>query len=518
MSQMLKSSGATAAATMLSRVLGLVREMVYARFLGTSAVAGAFDLAFTIPNLFRRLLGEGALTAAFIPVFKQKEKTEGEEAMWQSANAVISALIVAASMIVVLGIAVISIALGVVEFSASTTLMLRLLRVMFPYLLLVCIAAVCMGMLNARGHFFIPALGATLLNIVMIASAFLLMPRMGTLPEEQIFGLAVGVLVAGAAQALFQLPLLFKDGFRWRWVNPWGNPTVQHVIKQMLPGLIGVAAFQINVMLSKGFAFVVDERIVAAFGYAVRLMELPQGVFGVSLALYLLPALAGLAAEKKFPEFRTTLRDGVGYLLFVNLLATVLLMVLAAPITRLLFEREAFTAASTQRVSAALIALAPGLVAFSCVNILARAFYAVNDTRTPMKISVFCLTANLIITVPLVLLLNEAGMGLANTITSFCNVSLLAFALRKKLARLEWQPLKPMAVALLAGAVVAGIIAWWTAQVWNARLGHATWGTRLGHVFVPMTAASLGYFAVAFMLKVPFASDVIALLRRKARF
>ncbi len=515
---MLKSSGGTAIATMLSRVLGLAREIAYANFMGASWEAGAFALAFLIPNLFRRLLGEGALTAAFIPVFKQKEKNEGETAMWHAANAVISGLLVAASIVVVVGIVGISFALGFIRIDdGSTVLMLRLLRVMFPYLLFVCFAAVCMGMLNARGHFFVPALGAATLNVVMIASVYFLAPRMGAELPEQIFGLAIGVLVAGFAQAAFQMPLLFREGFRYRWIQPWNEPTVRHVVKQMLPAVIGVAAFQINVTLANGFAFAIEPQIVASFGYAVRLMELPQGVFGLSLAMYLLPTLSGLAAEKKYPEFRTTLRDGVGYLLFINLLATVLLVVLAEPIVRLLFERGKFDAAATRRVTLGLIALAPGLVAFSCVNIFARAFYALSDTKTPMKISVFCLAVNAVLTLPLVWVMNEAGLGLANTITAFVNVSLLIFALRKKIMRLEMAPLRRHFIALMLGSAAAAAFAWGTMYLWDQKLGHGTFWLKLGHVFVPMCIASLIYFTAAFTLRVPFAHDCTALLRKRLR-
>ena len=519
MSQMLKSSGATAIATMVSRVLGLVRDIAYAQFMGTKWVAGAFVLAFQIPNLFRRLLGEGALTAAFIPIFKRKEKNEGEAAMWHSANAVISGLIVAASVLVLVVMLGLSVVLGAFRFEeASTVLMLQLLRLMFPYLLFVCFAAVCMGMLNARGHFFIPALGAAILNVVMIASVYFIAPRFGTKPEERIFGLALGVLIAGVAQAAFQMPLLFRDGFRFRWVRPWSDATVRQVMKQMLPATIGVAAFQINVMLANGFTyFAVDEEIVAAYNYAVRLMELPQGVFGVSLAMYLLPALAGLAAEKKYPEFRTTLRDGLGYLLFINLLATLLLVLLAEPMIRLLFEHGKFDSNSTHRTSIALMALAPGLLAFSGVNILARAFYALGDVRTPMKISVFCLILNALLTLPLVWFLREAGLGIANTITGVLNAGLLAFALRKKLARLDWLELRRPLLALLACAAAAALLAGGTRYLWQDRLGHGNLWLQLGEVFVPMIGATLIYFAIAFALKVPFAHDCVALVRRKLR-
>ena len=367
---MLKASGAMAAATLLSRVLGMVREIVYASFMGDSWVADAFYAAFTIPNLFRRLLGEGALTAAFIPIFKEKEKTHGEIEMWRAANAVISGLVVAAAIIVAVVMIGISLALDWHQFAAQTELMLRLLRVMFPYMLLVCVAAALMGMLNARGHFFIPAMGATMLNVVMIASVYWLAPKMGLdLPKElrlpkQIFALAFGVLAAGVAQAAFQLPVLWREGFRYRWISPWQNETVRRVVTRMIPGAIGIAAFQINVMLTQIISLWVGQHIVASFNYAVRLMELPQGLFGISLATFLLPALTALALDKKYPEFRATLRDGLATLIFANLIAAILLVVLAEPIVRLLFEHGKFNADSTDRAALALICLAPGLVAF----------------------------------------------------------------------------------------------------------------------------------------------------------
>src|SRR5256714_3491203 len=218
MSQMLKSSGAMAAATLTSRVLGMVREMVYAAFMGNGWVASAFFLAFQVPNLCRRRLGEGALTAAFIPIFKQKEVEEGEVQMWRAANAVISGLVTGAAAVTVLAVVGISIALHFVEFSDKTWLMLELLRLMFPYMLLACLAAVLIGMANARGHFFVPALGAVMLNVIMIASVLFLAPRFGPTLEVQIFGLAIGVVLAGMAQAIFQLPSLTREGYRYQWV------------------------------------------------------------------------------------------------------------------------------------------------------------------------------------------------------------------------------------------------------------------------------------------------------------
>ncbi|HEY3931045.1 MAG TPA: murein biosynthesis integral membrane protein MurJ [Verrucomicrobiae bacterium] len=507
---MLKASGAMAAATLLSRVLGMVREIVYAWFMGDSNVAGAFLFAFQIPNLFRRLLGEGALTAAFIPIFKEKEKTHGEIEMWRAANAVISGLVIAASAIIVVVLVGISLALDVHQFSEKTELILRLLRVMFPYMLLVCVAAAFMGMLNARGHFFIPAMGATMLNVVMIASVFFLAPHFGRELHEQIFALAYGVLAAGVAQAAFQLPTLWRDGFRYRWVSPWKNETLRLVVTRMIPGTIGVAAFQINVTLVQVIAFWIDPQINASFNYAVRLMELPQGMFGISLATYLLTTLSSLALEKNYPEFRATLRHGLDTLLFANLIAAILLVVLAEPIVRLLFEHgDRFTAASTARASFALMCLAPGLVAFSTVNILARAFFALGDTKTPMKISVVCLVLNLILAGALVVPLRQGGLGIANTLTSICNVSLLLFALQKKLGALEMQSLRKHLPPLFLITIFAGTIAFGSWRLWENSIGHATIALKIGAVFVPAILAGTIYGILALAFKIPAAKEML---------
>jgi putative peptidoglycan lipid II flippase len=517
MSQMLKSSGALGAATFTSRVLGLVREIAYARFMGDGWVAGAFMLAFMVPNLFRRLLGEGALTAAFIPIFKEKEKVEGDAEMWRAANAVISGLIIGATAIILLGIVVVSILLLFGFKNGQTMLMLRLLRVMFPYVLLVCLAAIFMGMLNARGHFFIPAIGAAMLNVVMIASVFLIAPMLGRSLERQIFGLAIGVVVAGVVQALFQLPLLRQEGFRFFWVQPWKDATVRRVVRQMLPATLGVAAYQLNVMFTQGIAFWVDPTVVASFNYSVRLMELPQGVFGLSLATYLLPTLSGLSAEKKYDEFRSTLGDGLGYLVFINLLATVLLVILAEPMVRLLFERGRFDVFSTSRASLALVYLAPGLLAFSMVNILARAFYALGDVTTPMKISIFCLALNAIMTFAFVFHLRQGGLGVANTLSSIVNVCLLAFALRKKIERIELSTLIQQGPSMIGAAVIAGAAAWTTLFLYERWVGHANLVLKTGAVVLPSLAALVVYLVLCWGLKVPYMSDVSRVVRSIGR-
>ena len=518
---MLKSSGAMAGATLLSRLLGMVRVMVYARFMGDGAIASAFVYAFQIPNLFRRLLGEGALTAAFIPLFKNKEKTEGDKAMWYTANAVVSALVVISALVI--GVVMLGLSAALMwEFDKDTRLMLELLRVVFPYMLLGCLTAVVMGMRNSRGYFFIPAMGATLLNVVMIATVLLVAPRWGEDLGERIFALAFGVLVAGVAQAGFQLPYLLREGYRPRWVTPWRNDSFREVVRKMIPATIGVAAFQFNIIITQTLAFWIERasgtKIVASFEYAVRLMELPQGVFGVSLATFLLPTLAGLAAEKQFPEFRENLRRGMGYLFFVNAIAAAMLMVLAEPMVRLLFEHGAFTAVSTRRASFALMCLAPSLLTYSAVNVMARAFYALGDTKVPMQISAVCLCLNIVVLLPLIFMfpkgLQAGALGVANALSSLLNVGLLSYALKRKMPKWEIQSLLRPVAGMLLAAVVAGGVAWFLHGQWVANLGYETVWLKIGEVFAPAIVAALVYWGITAAIGLREARDLFALIRK----
>jgi putative peptidoglycan lipid II flippase len=351
----------------------------------------------------------------------------------------------------------------------------------------------------------------------MIATVILLAPRFGGTLQTQIFALAYGVLLAGIAQMLFQLPALRKEGFTFRWVAPWQNETVRKVIRQMLPGTIGVAAFQINVLVTNLVAIRLDAPIVASFRYAVSLMELPQGVFGLSLATYLLPTLSGLAVDKKMSEFRSTLAQGLGYMVFINALAAVLLFTLAEPIVRLLFEHGEFNQISTHDTSLAVVCLSPGLVAFSMVNILARAFYALGDTATPMRMSIACFAINLLVVFALIGPYRQGGMGVANTVSAVLNVGFLLAALRRKIGELELSGLRQDVLGIVASALIAGAIAFGTNRWFEARLGHGNLVLKLAVVFAPMLLATLSYFAVANWFKISFPKEILGMMTEKFR-
>ena len=512
---MLKSSGAMFIATLISRVLGMVREMVYSAFMGAGPVAGAFFLAYTIPNLFRRLLGEGALTAAFIPIFKSHEKDE--KSMWHVANAAISGLIIVCSVIVGITLIGLTLFISFLKPSAETELMLRLLRIMFPYLLLVCLTAVLMAMLNSRGKFFLPAMGATALNVVTISVVLFVAPHWGVGLPTQIYALAYGVLVAGFFQVAIQIPALLKEGFRPKWISKsWQDPAVKEIWRKMIPGMLGVAAYQINILVTKGIAFKVDPTIVATFDYAVRLMELPQGLFAVSLATFLLPALSGLAAEKKFPEFRSTLSEGLGHLMFINLFASVVLMVLAEPIVRLLFERGKFDSEDTFRCAQALAFLGPGLLAYSMVNIVARAFYALGDTHTPMRISIFCLFINLFLALWMIGPFRQVGLAAANSMSAWTQWGLLLYAFKRKMPKSDFTQIWSDATKIGALAVGAGVLAWSLKyQLVSWLVGTPELISEILMVFVPAGAAFAFYFGMSILLKIKSPTEISDIVVRK---
>lgn len=519
---MLKSSGSVGAATLISRCLGFLREAVYAGFMGIGPVADAFIYAYSLPNLLRRLLGEGALTAAFIPVFKERERLHGEAPMWHAANAVLCALVLLLGAIVILAMGVLAVIITWAPVPLHSELGARLMFVMFPYVAFVCLAAVFIGLLNARGHYFMPALGAAVLNVVMIASVYFLAPRFGAQLHQQIFGLAVGVVIAGFLQAAVQWPMLRRDGFRFAWVNPFRDPTVREVARKMGPAVLGVAAYQVNVVVTQSLAFAEARNVVSSFNYAVRLMELPQGVVGVSLATYLLSELSALAAEKRFPEFRDALRDGLRQLVFINTLATVILLVLARPIIRLLFEHGKFSPADTGLSAQALWSLAPGLLFFSLNSIHARAFYALGDTRTPMRISVVTLLFNLLLAVVLIPMLHQAGMGLANTLSAAGNTVLLMYGLRRALPRFGFSDWMHDLHGVLLAAVAAAVVAGGLCLGFQHRLGLEGWAARSITVFGSIAGAGIAYLLVARMMQLPQAVELMdfawsRLPRRRSR-
>ncbi|MGE4503989.1 MAG: murein biosynthesis integral membrane protein MurJ [Desulfovibrionaceae bacterium] len=431
--EMAKNTLVVAGATLVSRVFGFVRDVIVAFALGAGAMADAFFVAFRIPNLLRRLFGEGSLTMAFVPVFAQVRAEQGEQAaqaMARSALAWLAAILVGVTLVVecFAGGLVWAIAPGFTDDPALYAATTLLLRICFPYIILISGVALCMGILNASGHFLGPALAPVLLNVALI-TASLAGYYLG-LPVAVC--LAWGVLAGGVLQWQLQQPFLRRQGFTWRGAWTWRDAGVRRMAWLMLPTVFGAAVYQLNILLGTLLASFLPEGSVSYLYYADRLVQFPLGVFGVAVSTAALPSLAALVAEGDDPAYLATLRSALGLTLFVALPATAGLAALAGPIIDLLFGRGAFTPQAVAATSTALVAYAAGLPFIAASRPLVSAFYARQDTRTPVRVAVLCLLLNVCLGWALMLPLGHVGLALAVSISSAANAVLLGLALRRK--------------------------------------------------------------------------------------
>ncbi|MCI5220040.1 MAG: murein biosynthesis integral membrane protein MurJ, partial [Candidatus Electrothrix sp. LOE2] len=370
-----RSAGAVSIAVMCSRVLGLVREQVFAGLFGAGYAYDAFVVAFRIPNLLRDLFGEGALSAAFVTVFSDYDTNKGTEATWRLASNVLVFMAILLSIITLLGILLAEpiVHLLAPDFSAvagKTELTALLTRIMFPFLVFVSLAAVVMGMLNTKGKFFVPAISSSFFNMGSIVggtSLALFLPKFGI---PAIVGMAWGTLVGGLLQLMMQLPTLRKTGFRFQPQLNLSDPGLRRILWLMLPATIGLSATQINIFVNTNFASSCMEGSVSWLNYAFRMVQLPIGVFGVAFSIAAMPVLARHAAEKDLNGLRRTFASSLVMVFSLTIPATVGLILLSQPIIRLIFEHGAFTAADTLQTAQALTCYAYGLFAYSAVKIM----------------------------------------------------------------------------------------------------------------------------------------------------
>ncbi|MCI5223673.1 MAG: murein biosynthesis integral membrane protein MurJ, partial [Candidatus Electrothrix sp. AR4] len=396
-----RSAGAVSGAVMCSRVLGLVREQVFAGLFGAGYAYDAFVVAFRVPNLLRDLFGEGALSAAFVTVFSDYDTNKGREATWRLASTVLVFVAVLLSIITLAGIffAEPIVNLLAPDFSAlvgKTELTSLLTRIMFPFLLFVALSAVVMGMLNTRGKFFVPAISSSFFNLGSIlggTALALILPKFG-LPG--IVGMAWGTLIGGLLQLLIQLPALRKIGFRFKPRFNLRDPGLQRILWLMLPATIGLSATQINIFVNTNFASGCMEGSVSWLNYAFRMVQLPIGVFGVAFSVAAMPVLARHAAERNLHALRKTFSSSLVMVLSLTIPATIGLILLSEPIIRLIFEHGAFTAVDTLHTAQALNCYAYGLFAYSAVKIMVPVFYALEDTKYPVIASFIAVVANII--------------------------------------------------------------------------------------------------------------------------
>ena len=471
-SKLAKSAGLIGAATTISRLLGLVRETVLAAVFGASVSMqmDAFVVAFRIPNLLRDLFAEGAMTAAFVPTFTRTLTAHGKEAAWRVGNLVMNALVLVTGLLTVLGFVYareITNLLTSPEFAevpGKVTLTVQLTRVMLPFLALLAIAAVMMGMLNSLRRFFVPSLSPAMFNVASIFAALVLAPLMPRFGLEPIVGLAIGTLLGGIGQIALQWPTLRREGFRYQPIVSFKDPVVREILRLMAPATIAVAAVQINVAVNTFLATDQEQGAVSWLSFAFRLMYLPIGIFGVSIATASLPDISRQAAADDLRAVRSTVSRGLRMMLMLNVPATVGLIVLAAPIIAMIYERRNFNADDTAATAAALMFYAPGLLGYSAVKIASPTFYSIRDSRTPVVISVASIGVNLALNLALVRVMGYRGLALGTALAAIFNAAGLLWFLRRRLGGLDGRELAAALSKITAASAVMGAVAYFTAQ------------------------------------------------------
>jgi len=432
-----KAAGIVGGATLLSRIFGFIRDMVVALLFGAGTSTDAFFVAFRIPNLLRRLVGEGSLTASFIPVYSeylnQKTKAEGDELVSASFSILTVALIIITGLGILFSPWIIKgMAYGFTKDPEKFELTVLLTRLMFPYIFFIGLVALGMAVLNSWKHFAAPALAPVLLNISIITCALLVS---GLLPEP-ILALAFGVILGGIAQLLFQVPFIRRKGVVVRFLFSLSHPGVKRIGLLMAPSVLGLGVTQLNVLVSTFLASYLPEGSVSYLYYADRLLEFPMGIFAIAIATAVLPTMSDQSAQKDVQGLKETLSFALRLVFFVTLPAMVGLIVLRLPIINLLFQRGAFSAHSAEMTAQALLYYALGLVGFAGVRIVVPAFYSLQDTKTPVKVAFIALLANAGFGAVLMFPLKHAGLALATSLAAGLNFTLLMFLLRKKLGRM----------------------------------------------------------------------------------
>jgi len=429
-----RAAGVVGMATMLSRVFGFIRDMVVAAFFGAGLITDAFWVAFRIPNLLRRLLGEGSLTVSFIPIFTEYLRTGSKEEAFGLADIVFTLLSIILVVVCILGIIfspfiVSIIGFGFTKHPGQFELTVFLTRLMFPYIIFISLVALCMGILNSLRHFTVPALSPVVLNISMILATLLFKDFF----QEPIVALAVGVLIGGVLQLAMQWPVLVRLGVRLKLNFHFRHPGLRKIGLLIFPAFLVSATYQINVFVGTVLASMLPEGSVSYLYYADRILELPLGVFAIAIGTASLPSFSILVAKGDLDGLKKTLSFTLRMILFVTIPAMIGLIALREPIISVLFQRGKFNILSTVMTAKALLYYALGLWAYSTVRVIDSAFFALQDRKAPLKASYFALFVNIILSIILMYPLKHGGLALANSIAAAVNVAMLAIILKRKI-------------------------------------------------------------------------------------
>ena len=436
-----------------------------AALFGAGNQMDAFIVAFRLPNLVRDLFGEGSISAAFVPTFTRVLTVEGRNAAWRLGNNVLNALLLVSGSLVAIGLVfaqpiVMAYAADFASVPGKLELTVRLTRVMLPFLVTVAVAAALMGMLNSLHHYFVPAIAPAIFNVATIAAAFTLVPLMPALGWPPIMAIAIAAMAGGVGQAAVQWPALRREGFRYRAVFDWRDPESRQVLLLMGPGTLGIAATQVNVFINTLLATSEGTGAVSWLTYAFRLIYLPIGLFGVSIATAVLPAVSRHAAIDDFVRVRDTLSRGVSLMLMLSVPATLGLIVLATPIVQLLFQHGRFLPADTTSTAAALRFYAVGLIGYSTARIASPAFYALRQSRVPAIVSICTIAANIVLSLALARTLGFRGLALGTSLAALANGALLMLLLRQRLDGIGGGRLAVAFAKILAASLVMTAVVW----------------------------------------------------------
>jgi putative peptidoglycan lipid II flippase len=508
-----------AAATMLSRVLGLVREQVFAALFGVGSWGDAFNIAFRIPNLLRDMFAEGSLSAAFVPTFADVRKNKGIQAAFALANIVLGAVLVVVGTITLLGILGAPWIVDLIaadKFTGDERLMavtVLATRVMFPFLPLVSLAAVVMGQLNAEERYGMPALASSAFNVVAIAGG-VAFKYAGLHEEKLVIGWSVATLAAGAAQLAIQLPSLFRAGFTLRPRVDFKDPDLRRVAMLMAPATVGLAAMQVNIIINTGFASSVVGA-VTALQLAFRLIYLPIGVFGVAIGTIATTRLAQRAAEKDMSGLGETLAQGLRLVAFLTLPCMAGFIAVPDAIVRLLYEHGRFDENGTAMTAAALVFYSTGLYCYSALKVAAPAFYALGKSRVPMLGSLLAVAVNLALNFALFGRLGHRGLALGTAAAATANFAVLMIAFRAVVPSMDVAGIVGHFFRVAVAAAGCGASAWFVDARVEAALGHATFVARALDVGAAVVAGGAAYFVLCKLLGVKELAEILARARRR---
>jgi len=459
--RLVRSTFAVAAPTLISRIFGYIRDVMQAFYLGTGRGADAFYIAYIIPNLLRRLTGEGAMTAAFVPVFTQLRKEKSREELWKFANAFFFDLTLIMTLLAVLGIVFSPLLVKIItpgfgDVQGKWELTIFLTRIMFPYIFLISLAALAMAILNSFHKFFVPAFTPVLFNLAIICLAVLFARK----AEEPAFVFAAGVVLGGVFQLAFQLPFLWRRGMRFKFSLSFSHPAVRKVAKLMVPGIFGAGIIQIIFAISRIIASFLEEGSVSSLYYASRVQELALGLFSIALSIALLPTFSELAAHHDIQGMKKTLIFSFKLVFFVTIPAMVGLLVLNRPIIQVLFQRGVFDEQSTAMSASCLFFFSFGLPFISGVKILASAFHSLKDTKAPVIVAFFVMLSYISLSLILMKPLRVRGLALALSLSAVLNFFLLFILLEKKIGKIEKKEFSASVLKSAFSAAVMGGAVW----------------------------------------------------------